>query len=673
MNRETALARLTVAPALLVAAWLAVSLPLLLAGMFTIGLALGLFLPVAAVVLSVGCRGGVRRPLTPSPDGLLGWWPVLGLVLVTVAFFALQLAYNSEQIIVRRDPATYAQFTAWLTEHGSLPISQSLPAFGGPDPALRFDSPAFYVEGDSIVPQFMAGLPLLLALGGWIGGTQALLGMAPLLGACAVLSFGGLVGRLVGPSWAPAGALAFAVSWPVLFVSRSTYSESAALVLLLGGLCLMHDVRDLKEGRSRAFLAGLALGLTVLVRIDGLRDILPVVVFAGLLFARRRRTGIPLFAGLAVGAAAGLAEGFTLSGPYFSYLGASLRPLLYLSVGVLALTLLMIVVMRWRPAAVRRLEVSVGSGRLPDAAAVLTVLLMIAFAVRPYLQTVRRVPASAEDSFNSGYIESIQKALGVPLDGARQYTELSLYWVVWYLGVPALLLATFGAALLVRRLLRRGSPEWLLPYAVIVFTTVMTLVRPGITPDQPWASRRLASVVVPGLLLFALWALAWATRRVRRLGYGRVSTFVFACAGAVSLVVPIVWTSAGLMFTAVEQGEVRAVRSLCRELGQGSSVLIVERVTADRLSPVVRNMCGLPTARMDGASQADVQRVAARITAAGRRPVMLGAGQADVSPYGIPRQVIDLRTRQDGHSLETRPKGTWSLTIPVWLAEPLTP
>jgi hypothetical protein len=234
-------------------------------------------------------------------------------------------------------------------------------------------------------------------------------------------------------------------------------------------------------------------------------------------------------------------------------------------------------------------------------------------------------------------------------------------------------MATFGAALLVRRLLRRGSPEWLLPYSVIVFTTVMTLVRPGITPDQPWASRRLASVVVPGLLLFALWALAWATRRIRRLGYGRVSTFFFGFAGSLVLTVPIVWTSGGLMFSPVEQGEVRAVNDLCQELGQGSSVLIVERVTADRFSPVVRNMCGLPTARMDGASSADVQRIAAGIVRAGRRPIMLGANAGDVSGYGIPHQVVNVRTRQDGHALQTRPKGTWSLTIPVWMAEPSVP
>lgn len=673
MNRPAApallLARLSIAPALLVVAWLLVSLPLLLAGTYTIGPALVLFVPVAALVVTVGCRGAVRAPAPPPAGPRTAWWPVTGVLLVSLAFLLVQLRYSSEQILVRRDPATYAQFAAWLNAHGSLPISPSLWAFGGGDPILRFDSPGFYVEDGAIVPQFLAGLPLLLALGGWIGGLPAMLAMAPLLGAGAVLAFGGLTARLVGPLWAPVGALAFALCWPLMFVSRSTYSESAALVLLLGGLCLMHDVRDLKEGRFRAFLAGLALGLVVLVRIDGLRDVLPVVVFAGVLFARRRRTGIPLAAGLALGVAAGLGEGFLLSGPYLEYVSGSLRPLLLLTALAVVGTLVMVAVWRLRPEWFRRTGDRVAGGRLPDVAAVLTVLLVVAFAVRPYVQTVRRVPRNAEDRFNSEYIEHIQRSTGLAVDGARQYTELSLHWVVWYVGLPALLLATFGAALLLRRLLRRDSPAWVLPFAIIALTTVATLLRPGITPDHPWASRRLVAVVIPGVLLLAVWTLAWATRRFRRIGYGRVATFCLAFAGSLVLLVPVGASSAGLVFKPVDRGEVKAVHRLCRELGQGTTVLIVERVTADRFSPVVRNMCGLPTARVDGARAEDVRRVADRIAETGRRPVMLGANASDVAPYGSPRQVVDLRTRQDGHALRDRPKGTWPLVVTVWLAE----
>ncbi|MCD0451179.1 hypothetical protein LO762_18525 [Actinocorallia sp. API 0066] len=665
----TLLARLTVAPALLAVAWLVVGLPLLLAGSFTIGPALLLFPPVAALLLAVCWRGSVRVPASPVVSRF-AWWPLTGVLLVTAVFLAVQWEFASEQIIVRRDPATYAQFTAWLNTHGSLPISPSLWAFGGPDPALRFDSPGFYADADgTIVPQFMAGLPLLLAFGGWIGGLPALLAMPPLLGAGAVLTFGGLTARLVGPLWAPVGAAAFALCWPVMFVSRSTYSEAAALVLLLGGLCLLHDVRDVPDGRGRAFLGGLALGLVVLVRIDGLRDILPVVVFAGVLFARRRDAGVPLAAGLLLGAGGGLLEGYLLSGPYLSYLRGSLVPLLAVTGATVLGTVLMAVLWRWKPESFRRGGDWMARGRLPDVAAVLTVLLMVAFAVRPYVQTVRRVPANAEDRFNSDYIAFLQKSVGLPVDGTRQYTELSLHWVSWYVGVPALILATFGAALLLRRILRRESPEWVLPYAVIALTTVATLLRPGITPDHPWASRRLVSIVIPGVILFAVWLLAWATRRVRRTGYGRAVTFLFALTGSVALAVPVALSSAGLVFKPVDQGEAAAVRALCRQFGEGATVLIVERVTADRFSPVIRNTCNIPTARVDGATPTDVQRVADRILSIGRRPVVLGAAASDVAPYGTPIQVVDLHTRQDGHALQSRPRSTWSLTIPAWMSQ----
>ncbi|GAB2848340.1 hypothetical protein GCM10022221_54620 [Actinocorallia aurea] len=664
------MARLSVAPALLVTAWLVIGLPLLLLGSFTIGPALALFPFAAAAALMVGLRGAVRAPAAKEAARPWSWWPPVGVLLVTVVFLAVQLKFNSEQLIVRRDPATYAQFAAWLNGHGSLPVSTSLWAFGGPDPALRFDSPGFYAQGDeAIYPQFMAGLPILLALGGWIGGTSALLAIAPLLGACAVLTFGGLTARLVGPLWAPVGALAFALCWPVMFVSRATYSESAALVLLLGGLCLLHDVRDLREGRARAFLAGLAFGLVVLVRIDGLRDILPVIVFAGVLFARRRPTGLPLAAGVVVGAGAGLAEGYVLSGPYLDYLSGSLLPLLAVAAATVLGTAAMAALWRWRPESFRRGGDWVARGRIPDVAAALTVLLMIGFAVRPYVQTVRRIPANADDEFNSQYIAYIQEAIGLPVDGTRQYTELSLHWVAWYVGIPALILATAGAALLLRRMLRRASPEWVLPYGLIALTTVATLLRPGITPDHPWASRRLVSVVIPGLLLFAVWALAWATRRVRRTGYGRAVTFLFALTGTVALTFPIGAASAGLVFKPVDQGERAAVQALCRELGQGVTVLIVERVTADRFSPVLRDTCGIPTARVHGAAKADVDRVAARVLDRERRVVVLGANSSDVAAYGEPVQVVDLRTRQDGHALESRPRSTWSLTITVWMAE----
>ncbi|WP_286990754.1 hypothetical protein [Thermomonospora sp. CIF 1] len=668
------LARLTVAPALLIVAWLAVSLPLLMAGRYRLGPALALFVPVAFLTLKAGFWDRTRLELTVGLRGPVSWWSTGGVVAVAVAFFALEAAMCAEQVVVRRDPASYVQFATWLKDHGRLPIDPMHWAFGGHDPALEYGGPAFYQVGDQVVPQFMAGLPMVLALGGWIGGTGAMLMTAPLLGACAVLAFGGLTARLVGPRWAPLGALALALLLPMQWLARSTYSELPALVLLLGGLSLLLDVRDLETAaaRVRAFLGGLALGLVLLVRIDGIRDVLPVVVFAGLLAARRRPTWPPLAAGLALGAGAGLLEGYTKSRPYLEYLSDSLRPALMLATAVVAATIALAAALRWPPAGarLRRAGAALARGRLPDLAAFGAVAVFAAFAVRPWLQTVRRAPRTEDDRLNVSFIEQVQRINGLPLDGWRQYSELSLHWVAWYVGVPALLLAALGAAVLARRLLRRENGEWVLPFMVIAWTTVTTLYRPGITPDHPWASRRLACVVLPGMLLLALWGLAWCVRRLRR--RHRPAAVPVALAGALAIVVPIAAVSWPLALRPTEQGELAQVRSMCRKIGPGRSVIIVERVTADRFIQVIRGMCGIPAARtVPEATESDVRRVIDRISAQGRRPAVLGAAPADVAGYGAAEQILHLRTRQDERTLTSPPNGTWPLSMDVWMAEPL--
>ena len=83
-------------------------------------------------------------------------------------------------------------------------------------------------------------------------------------------------------------------------------------------------------------------------------------------------------------------------------------------------------------------------------ALVLPVVVLVGLAERPYLQTVRGQtdPAMIRRSRRCSALERLT------VDGLRQYYESSLYWVVWYLGVPAVLLACAGAAALGRRLVQ---------------------------------------------------------------------------------------------------------------------------------------------------------------------------------------------------------------------------
>ena len=122
-----------------------------------------------------------------------------------------------------------------------MPIPADRAAFGPAHPGLHFDSFAFYRSAGRVVPQFMAGLPMLLAGGFWAGGVSTAVALGALLGALGVLTFGGLVARLAGPRWAPLAALVLRSPLPEQFTSRSTYSEPVVQILFLGGLCLVID------------------------------------------------------------------------------------------------------------------------------------------------------------------------------------------------------------------------------------------------------------------------------------------------------------------------------------------------------------------------------------------------------------------------------------------------
>ncbi|WP_336207740.1 hypothetical protein [Nonomuraea sp. LPB2021202275-12-8] len=704
------LAAVSVLPALAVAGWLLSGLPLLLLGAYQ---PLPAFL-VGAPVVALLCWAGARRPAKTVEASARQVAAVLAIAAGSGVFNAVM---HSEQLAVKRDPATYAQYAIWLAGHGSLPIPAHAEAFGGADPALIFHSVGLYTVDGAVVPQFMPGAPMLFALGEWFG---ALLVTPAVLGALAVLALAGLVARLAGARWAPVAALAFAACMPVLYTSRTTFSEIPSMILLFGGLALIHDTlsrHSLAGGspgggepdgaapsparrRLEMALAGLVFGLSVLVRVDGLRDVLPALAFAGLLIGMRRLArsrakggdaggspglagqppwsgaglGGALLAGVAAGVGVGLLAAYLLARPYLDYLSRSVKPLLLICAVVLLLTLA-------GTAAAPLLARVRLPRRLPEAAAALVVLVMAALAARPWLQTVRRTPATPEDRLTYIFIEQIQKANGLPQDGSRLYFENSLHWVAWYIGVPAIVLATLAAAVLVRRLLRGGSPEWLLPLAVVGWTAVTTLLRPEITPDHPWAARRLVPVVIPGLILLAVWGLGRLRDRLddrlrdtarpgRRL---RAVQRWVAPVGVLLLLVPPVVTSIGTAFTPVERGEAAAVAAMCARIPPDASVLIVERVTANRFTQVVRGMCDVPAAQVrraagDTAAEPEVHRLIERVRAAGRTPVVLAAEPWQVSPYGAASQVIALVTPQDERSLTGPPDGTWTLRVNVWMA-----
>ena len=711
---------ITVVPAMLAAAWLLPAFPLLLAGRFSAPPMVFMFAPLAAGLCYFAVRQlpaswpSFREAIGASGKGEEGgkgrkrpvpWWAVAGTVAVAAAFAAWQIAERTEQIIYLRDPSTYLEVGYWIAHHGSLPIPDSLAAFGGPHPGLGFASSNYYPRGSGIVPQFMTGMPLVLAAAIWLGGIPAALVTTPLIGGCAVLSFGGLAGRLVGPRWAPAAAAILALSLPEQYTSRGTFSEPLAQVLLFGGLCLLADSLVVKRTQNSgdwpgqdkvlAGLAGLALGLTILVRIDGLSDILPAVPFLGVLLAARRRQAIPFGVGLVIGVGYGLADGYLKSRPYLDLEAPSLRPLA-LIVAVVLLATVAGVALTASPAARERLRqkltgpVTTRLVRwLPAAAAALTVAIFIGFAIRPLVQTV----AGETDPTSIAYVAELQKLAHLPINGRRQYYEDSLYWVIWYLGAPAVLLGAFGLAVLARRctkaLLTWKDPSaaariWALPAMIAIWVIVTVLWRPAVAPDQPWASRRLVPFVLPGLILAAIWAASWLKDQASQLGRTRVTSSVVAFCCVASLFIPTALTTFdlgvtkdsgltahGMAFRNIGAGELAAVNGLCAAIGPNASVVIVDSLTADRFAQVIRGICDTPAAVLTNPSKAKTSAVVQGIEGVGRRPVLLAQEQAELTAYGAPaREVVNLLTTQEAHDLISPPTRTWLIHYTVWMSEP---
>lgn len=641
------LARITVLPALVALFFLLVAFPLLLIGEFKP-------IPVIAaggLAIAVGVPLSLRRVRVPIRDTPA--WAPIAITAIAIGFFLFQLHYRSVFVIVTRDAASYMQYATWIAKHGSVPIPENLPAFGSAQHLVQFYSSAYYQVGTAIVPQFMAGLPMMLGTAFWLGGTFIALSMAPLLGGAAVLTFGGLAARLVGPRWAVPATLTLAVSFPEMFTSRSTYSEPLAQILLLGGICLLIDSQrssGVRTTRTLAALAGLALGILLLVRLDGAADTLPIVPFCGALLVARRPQAVPLIAGFVAGTVYGVVDGAFLTFPYLQHNMSSVLPLVMLTLVVVLATLVAVMGLRS--------GIMVARPRWLPAAAAALPPLVLAGAVGRLI-------------------------IAPPYINKQDYAAHSLEWIVWWNGAPIVVAVAIGASLLAFRVLRNRQPEWVVPLMIFGWAIVVFLARPAITPDMPWASRRLVPAVLPGCILLAAWAASWLTQQLRERGFAGPPAKLFAACCGIVLIAPPAWVafhphlgSAGMSLRGLAvrytyQGELTAVDKLCAAIPSDATVVVISGWTADRMLENIRGDCGVPAARLNNPTVPLVKQVISGIEATGRRAVLLGSYEGAVSPYsgGTTTQVMDLHTQFDAYYMNSVPDWTRSQWISVWMWE----
>jgi len=726
------LTRVPVVLAAAVAAITAVAVPLVLLDLWTPVVAV----PVVVVVAVLAGRLAWGTPVVASPR-----WAALTSAAVAVGGGVWAGVTHAEHVVLRRDAGSLALYAHQLATAHGLPVDPSLAALGGAavlgDPNVSLASPAFYQVGDVVVPQFLLGAPALFSLGEWAGGWPGLLLVPAVLGACALLAVAGLAARLVGPRWAPPAVATLAVAQPVLHAARSTYSEPPALLVLAAAASLLvaatvagrgHSGRPGAgdaAGRLRAArlggAAGLLLGACGFVRIDALREDALVLPVIAVLLALHHPAARALLAGTAVTTVLSALAAVATSRPYLGTIAGSLVPLVAALVALAVVSWLAVRLARRGFLARRRW---LTSPRLGPVLAGVLALVLLALGTRPLWLVVRQDP----DDPGSRLVAGLQLTQGLPVDGGRTYAEHSIDWISWYLGWPAVVLAGVAAVVLLLRLVpalqaRTPLPGWTAPYVVATGSLLLTLYRPGITPDHPWADRRFVPLVLPAVVLLATAAVAWGVRelpgRVARVLPGETRAegtevtvtivpgeparetrtvltrtgpavpAVLAAVGGLVLLLPAVLATAPLAGQRTERGEVAAVARACASFAPGDVALAVDARSRNEWPQVLRGTCDVPSASIvvatavgrpgtpqyAAALRAAVEREAARVRAAGGRPLLVAAG-GDAAPQETltalggtdVRRVTHVRTPEDQRVLTTRPDGAQVIDVELWTA-----
>ena len=654
----------------------------------------GWVLALVALALAVRLTRGLPHvPITRGSAAML----VLAVLAVTV-WTALT---SSEQVLPRRDSASYFQATVQLAQTGQRPVPVDPSEVGGSQTlevdGLTLESPAFYEIGSSedpsVQPQFMPGPALVYSLPWWLGGARAAMIAPALIGGVALLGLGLLVAAAVGRWWAAPAVVLIGACFPWLHTARSTYSEPLAGLTLAGGLLALAlataqsehrraagAVSELAEGRSRAartaLLAGVLVGGTTIVRIDALRETMLLVPVAALLLARGRSWGRELIVAAGASTAAGFAVAGVMSWRYLGEIAGSLVPLV-------GLVLLMSLLCWWL---LRRAQ---GGWRLPErlsralpAGLAVSVLAVGAvLAARPLFMTVRQDPRDP----GAMYVARMQAEQGLPVDGGRTYAEHSVEWLSWWVGVVPLVVAIVGLAVLAYRLGRvwtsgaaTAIPVWAAPLLVATGSSLLTLWRPGITPDHPWADRRLL-VVLPLVLLLVVAAVAWLLRcRTGR----RAADIVAAAVGAVVLLV----TAAGVAEATwphraerIERGQLAAVDTYCAALHERGAtvVLALDDWAVNQWVQPSRGHCDVAALATQGLLRDDpaaleeaVTALDERVSDGGGRLVLVASRGAETMTnlgYPAPDLAVDVLLEEDMRILTRRPDGTTPLPLQVWL------
>lgn len=559
-------------------------------------------------------------------------WCDLVVIIAVVMWGIANSLYAGQHLFTNRDPASYAITGIWLSEHPSakidkqpvLPEVEELATHSGGFTATESEPDHLHARGPHL-------FPALLGLAASVGGEKLLFHLNPLIGALAILAVYGFARLFMRARWAVFAAVALAVTLPMIYFSRDTYTEPLTIIFLFGSLSLIWLAQ--KAQRPALWgVAGVTASASTLVRIDSFLVVAALLLFAGVFLAlskppeRRIHTrNIGYFvAGIALIALLGWLNFSLLTGSYFEDHVSLFMKQIYL-IGAVIIASGLLVLISWKTRAFTTLERWSRPWRKP---AIIIVLLIVALllASRPLWHT-------SYTTVQNGLIAGLQMAAGVLVE-PRNYAEQTVNWVLWYCGIIIGITALGGMCHAVARLVSsRPSIVLLAPLCAILIPTIVYLLQPSIVADQIWAARRFLPVTIPGLIFFSAFLFYWLEKRYFSRSVMKEALLVFLAIVAIAL--PL-WTSLPFLTLRPYVPQLARIDDTCKALPHNAVVVWLGTARSEAIQPT-RLFCDVPTAgygklfsNKDAPTRQTLKAIAAAAREKGQEPI-IGLYKKDIA------------------------------------------
>jgi hypothetical protein len=497
-------------------AW--VGLVLAEAGRFSLVGAAAILAAVCAP-LAVSFRRRLSAPLR-RPRAVADLLPA---AVVLVLAHAHQ-ARPSEYLVGGRDPGAYVAAMATIARTGGIVVTDPVVLSVPPEDVELFwrnpQRPDFSwsrfmgldLERPSsgrVFPQFFHLFPAFGAFLFQALGVKGALATPPVFGVLGTLGVFFVLRRLFGAPAALLGSVLLGINVVQVWFARYPVSETMSQCLLFTALLF---ILLWEENRSGAFgaLGGVALGLTLLVRIDSALIFLPILLYV--LVRRLRgdltwRAAVPFLAGFGLVALHAAVHAAFWSRKYVVDIVTrrywSQPMAVWLAGAALAVALL---VAAHHLRSQGRVVLATQGPRLRRAlAAAVLVLAAYAYLLRPMLSAW----AGADGNDPARRLADAGPLLALGFRQLAAHDAQSLVRLGWFVSPLGLVLGVLG----LWAVLRDWRPRYLFPVLLGLSFSAFYLYKLRVWNDYPFALRRFVPVTLPLLLGFAAFLLARLSAR----------------------------------------------------------------------------------------------------------------------------------------------------------------